>query len=309
MFVGIDVSKSQLDFAVLPSNERGHHANDEAGIAALVSFVRGLGATLIVLESSGGYEANAASALALAELPVAVVNPRQVRDFARATGTLAKTDEIDALILARFGEAVRPEIKPLPDEDARALTAFVARRRQLVEMLVAERNRRAHSHRSLRVGIDRHIKFLERELENADKDLGRAVEASPVWRAKDNLLQSVPGVGKATSRVLLASLPELGALNRREIAAIAGVAPLNRDSGQYRGKRTTWGGRADVRTALYMAALVASRFNPLLKAFYARLCAAGKPKKVALVAVMRKLLTILNSILKNEKPWAVREVA
>jgi len=306
MFVGIDVSKDRLDVGIRPHGESLGFTNNDEGISELVRMMTSKKPTLVVLEATGGFELPVAAAMAVAGIALAIVNPRQVRDFARATGKLAKTDKIDAAVLARFAEAVRPEPRPLRDEESRALSALVARRRQLVEMLVAERVRRATVHRSQWKSIDRHLAFLERELTRADLELGKAIEQSPLWKAKDELLQSVPGVGKATSRVLIAGLPELGLLDRKAIAALVGVAPFNCDSGKMRGKRSTWGGRADIRAALYMAALVASRRNPVLKAFYERLCSNGKPKKLALVAVMRKLLTILNSILRHETAWNVK---
>ena len=302
VFVGIDVSKDQLDVALRPSAERWAVANDDAGIATLVDRLGALTPALIVLEATGGLELPLTGALAVG-LPVVVVNPRQVRDFAKATGKLAKTDALDAAVLAQFAEAVRPALRPLPDAALQALSALLARRRQLLEMRTAEQNRLGMARPPVRKGIRAHIAWLDRRLAQTDDDLARAIRESPVWREKDDLLQSAPGVGPGLARTLLADLPELGTLNRKQIAALVGVAPLNRDSGTLRGKRTVWGGRATVRATLYMATLVATRFNPIIKTFYQRLLAVGKPKKVALTACMRKLLTILNAMLKHGTPW------
>jgi transposase len=258
---------------------------------------------LVVLEATGGMEIPAASALAVLGVPVVVVNPRQVRDFAKSTGRLAKTDALDARVLAHFAEAVRPEPRPLPDEQARQLSALLSRRRQISEMLTAERNRLQSADSTVCRRLNVHIRWLERELSDIDNNLDEAIKASPLWRVKSDILKSVPGIGPVVSFTLLSELPELGQLNRKEIAALAGVAPLNRDSGTLAGRRTVWGGRARVRAALYMAALVASRYNPVIKDFYLRLCARGKPKKVALTACMRKLLLILNSMVKNKEKW------
>jgi len=303
LYVGIDVSKSSLEVAVRPTDERWRVANDERGIEQISSHLRELGPALIVLEATGGLEVPLASALACAQQPVAVVNPRQVRDFARATGKLAKTDLLDAQVLAHFAEAVCPEPRPVPDERLQALSALLARRRQVMEMLTMERNRLHSARREVRERIKEHIAWLQKELESLDQDLSRSLRALPLWREQDDLLRSVPGVGRVTSLTLLAELPELGQLNRKQIAALVGVAPLNCDSGVLRGRRTIWGGRSQVRSALYMAALVATRHNPVIAAFYQRLCGAGKEKKVALVACMRKLLTILNAIVKHRTPW------
>ena len=302
-FIGIDVAKAQLEFACRPSGETATVSNDEAGIHALVAQCQAAAAALIVCEATGGYEAALVAALVTAGLPAVVANPRQVRDFAKATGQLAKTDAIDAQILALFAERVRPEVRPLPDAAAQALDALLTRRRQLIEMLVAERNRLLVASPAVRRDLQQHIRFLERRLREADHDLHTAVKASPVWRVKDDLLQSVPGVGRVVSLTLLAELPELGRLSHKEIAALVGVAPLNRDSGTLRGKRLVYGGRAPVRAVLYMAALVASRRNPVIRAFYERLRAAGKPAKVALTACMRKLLIILNAIARSGTRW------
>lgn len=302
-FIGIDVAKAQLGFAGRPSGERGAVPNDEDGIRALVAHCQACAATLVVCEATGGYEAPLVAALATAGLPVVVANPRQVRDFAKAIGQLAKTDAIDAQILALFAERVRPELRVLPDAAVDALDALLTRRRQLVEMLVAERNRLLVARPTIRHDLQQHIRFLERRLREADDDLHTAVKASPVWRVKDDLLQSVPGVGRVVSLTLLAELPELGRLSHKAIAALVGVAPLARDSGTLRGKRLVYGGRAPVRAVLYMAALVAARRNPVIRAFYERLRSAGKPAKVALTACMRKLLVILNAIARSGTAW------
>jgi transposase len=303
-FVGIDVSKAQLDVAVRPSGETWTVAHDEAGLSALVARLRGLAPTLIVLEATGGLEVVLAGALATAALPVAVVNPRQVRDFARSTGTLAKTDRLDAQSLAHFAEALRPQPRPLPDAQAQELSALLQRRRQLVEMLTAEKNRLPLAARRVRPQLQAHITWLQQQITQFDDDLRALVRSSPLWRAKDDLLRSAPGVGPVLATTLVAALPELGTLTRQQIAALVGVAPLNRDSGTFRGRRTVWGGRAQVRTVLYMSTLVAVRHNPVLAAFYQRLRAAGKAPKVALTACMRKLLTILNAMLKHHTRWA-----
>ena len=301
-FIGIDVAKAQLDVAVRPTGEHWTVPQTEAGVADLVARLQPLAPTLIVLEATGGLERLASAALAAAGLPVAVVNPRQVRDFAKATGRLAKTDRLDAQVLAHFAEAVRPQPRPVPEEQAQLLSAQLARRRQLVEMLTAEKNRLGTAPRPVRQRIQTHIAWLEQELRAVEDDLSTTLRASPVWREQDDLLRSVPGVGPVVSLTLLAELPELGTLNRKQIAALVGVAPLNRDSGTLRGRRTVWGGRARVRAVLYLAALVATRHNPVLRAFYDRLRAAGKPPKVALTACMHKLLLILNALLKHRTP-------
>ena len=258
---------------------------------------------LVVLEATGGYETAAVAALAEAGLPVVVANPRQVRDFARSTGKLTKTDRIDAELLALFAERVRPEVRPLPDAEAQEFTALLARRRQLLEMMVAEKNRLKVAPKPVAKDIRAHIEWLERRLKSVDSDLERRIKASPVWRAKEDLLRSVPGVGPVVSRTLIGELPELGQLNRQQIAALAGVAPLNRDSGTQRGKRMVWGGRRAVRVALYMAALTASQRNPTIRAFYQQLRDRGKPSKVALTACMRKLLVILNAMVRDGVQW------
>jgi transposase len=307
MYVGVDVAKAELVVAARPSDERWSVANDERGARTLAERLKRDAPALVVLEATGGYELAAVAALAAAGLPVVVANPRQVRDFARATGQLAKTDRIDAGVLALFAERVRPEVRPLPNEDAQELDAVLTRRRQLLEMLTAERNRlgqvAGRGRGPVKKSLKAHIAFLEHELRVADTDLGAMVRASPAWREKDDLLRSVPGVGPVLSLTLLAELPELGRLSRREIAKLAGVAPLARDSGTMRGHRYVHGGRATVRAVLYMAALVATRRNPVIRAFYQRLLAAGKPKKLALVACMRKLLTILNAMARSGARW------
>ncbi len=302
--IGIDVSKARLDVAMYPSGKRQSIANNKTEIKELVKGLAKVQARLIVLEASGGLERQVTRALASAELPVVVVNPRQVRDFAKATGQLAKTDSIDAWVLARFGDAVRPALRPLPDEATLEIRALTARRRQLVEMRVAEKNRLARASKSVRKRIEAHIGWLERELERADNDLDRSIRQSPIWQENAELLRSVPSIGPTTSRVLLAELPELGTLNRKQISALVGIAPLNRDSGTLKGHRMIWGGRATVRSALYMATLVATRFNPVIRDFYKRLRSKGKAAKVALIACTRKLLTILNSMIKHKTRWS-----
>ena len=303
VFVGVDVAKAELVVALRPGGESWTAPNDEAGIETLLERVRPLQPQLIVLEATGGYERAVVAALAAAGLPVVVANPRQVRDFGRSTGQLAKTDHIDAQILALFAERVRPAIRPLPDEATRTLDALLTRRRQVLEMLTAERNRLEHALPAVRRGITQHIRWLERRLHDVDHDLDQAIQSSSVWRAKENLLRSTPGIGPVVSRTLIGDLPELGMLNRKQIAALVGVAPLARDSGTLKGRRLVWGGRAPVRAALYMAALVASQRNPVIRAFYQRLVEAGKPKKVALTVCMRKLLTILNAMMKTNTAW------
>ncbi|MDP9479490.1 MAG: IS110 family transposase [Actinomycetota bacterium] len=302
----MDVSKGHLDAYVRPAGEHFGIPNDDAGIDSLVARLEAAPRpALVVLEATGGFERPLAAALAAAGLPVAVVNPRQARDdFARATGRLAKTDRIDAEVLARFAEAVRPVPRPVPDEEARALGELLARRRQIVGMLTAERNRLgAATARPVRRRIEAHVRWLEKELARTDRDLDEAIKESPTWRENEELLRGVPGVGPVLARTLLAELPELGSLAGKQLAALVGVAPLNRDSGTFRGRRAVWGGRATVRAALYMGALVAVRHNPAIREFYERLLAAGKPKKVALVACMRKLLLVLNAVLKHRTPW------
>ena len=305
--IGIDVSKGTLDAAAYHANQKWQFSNDEAGIEQLVRIFSELAPALVVMESTGGYETPVAYALHKAGIPCAVVNPREVRDFAKATKKLAKTDAIDARVLAHFAAVIEPEPHDIPDEQTQELEAIMARRRQVIQMLTAEKNRLHTARKPVKDAIEAHIAYLENELARSDTDLQGRIEESPIQREKYKLLQSVPGVGPNLCATLLVELPELGALNRREIARLVGVAPLNRDSGAHRGKRHVWGGRPQVRAALYMAALVAARFNPVIKQFYVRLCEAGKAKKVALVACMRKLLTILNSMLKHHLPWCFNQ--
>jgi transposase len=306
VFVGIDVSKDRLDICVRPSEEAFGVARDSEGLERLVERLRAISPALVALEATGGYETVVAGALAAAHLPLAVVNPRQIRDFARSTGKLAKTDRLDAAAIAHFAEAIRPPARRVADEEAQALGELVARRRQVIEMIVAEKNRRrlAGQPRVLKA-IDRHIDLLQAELSELDRDIDGAIRKSPAWQADADLLASVPGVGKATLRTLIAELPELGRLDRRKIAALVGVAPINRDSGAQRGRKTIAGGRAPVRPALYMAALVASRANPIIAAHYQKLRSSGKAAKQALTACIRKLLVILNAILRDRKPWSL----
>jgi transposase len=302
--VGIDVSKDALAIAVYPSGAQWTTATTDAAIATLVTQLTAVAPTLVVLEATGGYETAVAAACASGGLPVAIVNPRQVRAFAQAVGRTAKTDPIDATVLALFGAKVEPAPRALPDAATQALAALVARRRQLLEMLGAEQRRLGQAATNvIRRDLRNHIRWLERRVQDVDHDIDQAIQSSPLWRVQEDLLRTVPGVGPTTARTLLADLPELGRLDRRTIAALAGVAPFNRDSGRWRGRRTIWGGRASVRTSLYMAALVASRHNPVLAAFYQRLRARGKAPKTALVAVMRKLLTMLNAMLKHHTAW------
>ena len=300
-FVGIDVAKVALDVFLGSVGATFSVANDEVGIRELLRQLEP--ADFVILEATGGLEMPVASALAAAGIAVAIVNPRQVRDFARATGRLAKTDRLDAAALARFGEAVRPEARPLADEQAQALEALVTRRRHLVEMLTAEKNRRARAPKVLHRSIDEHIRWLEKRLAAFDDELGELIRNTPLWRERDEVLRSVPGVGKVLSSTLLAQLPELGMLNRKQIAALAGLAPFNRDSGSLRGSRCIWGGRAQVRRVLYMATVAGVRSNPVIKNFYSQLRARGKYPKSALTACMRKLLVILNAMLHNQTPW------
>lgn len=304
VFVGVDVSKDQLDVAVGAEGPTWTVTNDEAGVAALLENLGARPCELVVLEATGGFEVAVTTALAAAGLPVVVINPRQARDFARATGQLAKTDRLDARILALFAERVRPEPRPLPTDAARLLDALLTRRRQLIAMILAERNRLGFAPAPLKKPIEKHIRWLQRELENVDSDLGRTIQSSPVWRARETLFQSVPGIGPVISRTLIAELPELGYLNRKQITALVGLAPLANESGKHKGRRMVFGGRASVREALYMAALVASRRNPTIRTFYQRLRASGKPPKVALTACMRKLLTTLNAIARTGTPWS-----
>jgi transposase len=304
IFAGIDVSKARLDGACRGGGGAFAAPNDPAGIAAVVARMVALTPALVVVEATGGLEAPLAAALAAAGVPVAVINPRQARDFAKATGRLAKTDAIDAAILAHFAEAIRPEARPLPDADTRRLDALVSRRRQLVEMGTAEQNRlTATADAAVKADIEAHLAYLRGRLDGVDKELQAAIEASPAWKAKDDLLRGVPGVGPVVARTLMAALPELGTLSRKKIAALAGLAPMSRDSGTVHGRRGIAGGRGAVRSTLYMAALTAVRYNPVIRPFYQRMLAAGKPTKVAQVAVMRKLLTILNAMVHDARPW------
>ena len=307
-WVGIDVSKANLDIYVQPTGARWQMANTQPQLEALTEQLAALGPERIVVEASGGYEALLVATLVNRELPVVVVNPRQVRDFARALGQLAKTDRIDAQVLARFGEAIRPEVRALPDATTRALRALVSRRRQLQEMLTAEQNRLVSAAvqdapEPLREQLGQHIDWLRRQLADIDDEAHRQLQASAVWRAREDLLRTIPGIGPVTSATLLSQLPELGELDRKAVAKLVGVAPLNDDSGTLHGRRHIWGGRAEVRATLYMAALVATRHNPRIRDFYTRLRNAGKPAKVALVACMRKLLILCNSVLRAKTPW------
>ena len=302
--VGIDVSKDRLDVAVCPSGEAFIVERDAAGLERLAARLREVAPHIIALEATGGFETVAAAALAAAGLPVVVVNPAQIRSFARALGQRAKTDPIDAGVIARFAEAVRPQTRPLPDEATRLLADLVARRRQIIEMIGAERQREKRlTSAHLRKSIARLIRALEKELASVDEDIDGAVRGSTAWREKEDLLASTPGVGPTIARTLIAELPELGQLGRKQIASLAGLAPFTRQSGQWRGRSFVAGGRSAVRTALFMGAMVGKRHNPVLKAFFDRLVQAGKPKMVALIAVARKLLTILNAILRDRRPW------
>jgi transposase len=307
-FIGIDVAKAQLDIAIRPSGERWAVPNDAGDIMTLVERLQALHPALIVLEATGGWEHAVTSALATAGLPVVVVNPRQVRDFARATGQLAKTDALDARALAHFADVIRPTPRPLPDAQTQELRALLRRRQQRVVMRTAEQNRLTGTSTRLITDIEAHVAWLNVRIAMLDNDLEILLRASPVWRENDALLQSAPGIGPVCARTLLLELPEVGTLNRQQIAALVGVAPLNCDSATLRGRRTIWGGRAHVRTMLYMGTLVATRYNPRIKAFYQRLLAAGKLKKVALTACMHKFLTILNAMLKHRTPWQAQEV-
>ncbi|WP_375778312.1 IS110 family transposase [Bradyrhizobium sp. ma5] len=304
IYVGIDVSKDRLDVHVRPSGEVFAVARDGKGLEELVARLQVISPALIAVEATGGFETIVAAALAGAQLPLVVVNPAQIRHFAQAVGQRAKTDPIDAAVIARFVEAVKPEPRAMPDQEARLLAELVSRRRQIIEMIVAERQRekRAENVR-VRKSLARHIKVLEKELPEIDNDIDTLVRGSPVWRAKEELLVSFPGVSNTLARTFLAEVPELGALNRRQIASLAGLAPFTRQSGRWKGKSMIGGGRAKLRAGLYMAALSASRYHPQLKVFYRRLVTAGKPKMVALIAVARKVLTTLNAMLRDQKPW------
>lgn len=305
-YVGIDVSKATLDVAVHDVDVSREFNNNNKDVDRLVSELKALQPALVVLEATGGYEMPVACALAAADIPVAVVNPRQVRDFAKSTGKLAKTDAVDAAVLAHFGHAVKPQIRPLPAPDAQELKDLWTRRRQLMQMMTAEKNRLHIAPTPIAKLIKDTIAHLQKQLQQVDEDIDRRIRSSPVWREKDQLLQSVSGVGAVTSRVLVIGLPELGRLNRKQIAALVGVAPLNRDSGSFKGRRCVWGGRAHVRAALYMATIAAIRHNPVIAQYYRRLKDAGKPSKLAITACCRKLLTILNAIVRDRKPWALQ---
>jgi len=302
-FIGLDVSKDTLEVAVRPTEERKTFANQEDSLSLLIDFVKPFSPRLIVLEATGGLEKAAVCALAVAGLPVVVVNPRQVRDFAKAKGILAKTDKMDAGVIAQFGEAIRPEIRPLKTEEAQKLDALLSRRRQISQMITAEKNRLQSAPVWTRKDIQSHIAWMQKALDQFNQDLDRMVKESSIWRAKDEILQSVKGVGPVLSVTLISQLPELGTLQGKKIAALVGVAPLNRDSGKFRGRRTIWGGRAEVRSVLLMATRIAIRFNPVIRAFFERLKKAGKIRKVAETACMRKLLTILNAMMKNNTRW------
>ena len=302
--VGIDVSKSVLDVSLYPSGNTWQVEYSPPCITALAEELTDLGPAVVVVEATGGLEMSLTAALGAAGLPVAVVNPRQVRDFARATGRLAKTDKLDAQVLAQFGAMVRPPIRPLPDAARQELRALVTRRQQLLEMITAEKNRLRWTTPGIRHRIEVNVRWLREQLKELDRDLGDFLKSSPLWQEEARVLRSAPGVGPIVTATLIARLPELGSLNCKQVAALVGVAPFNRDSGTFRGKRKVWGGRGALRTALYMATLVATRHNPVLRAFYQRLCDAGKPKKVALIACMRKLLVILNSMIKHHRTWS-----
>ena len=306
IYVGVDVSKATLDVAVRPSGEAWSVSNDGAGVASLVARLTTLAPTLVVVEATGGLETFMVAELATV-VPVAVVNPRQARDFAKAIGRLAKTDRIDSELLARFGEAIQPEPRPLKDEQTEHLSAMISRRRQLADMIVAEGNRLKAASKKLQKGIEDHIDWMRRQLRLLEKDIDDSIKSSPVWREKEDLLRGVKGVGSVLAATMLAEVPELGRLNRKEVAALVGVAPMNRDSGTLHGKRRIWGGRAPVRRVLYMATLSAVRYNATFRRFYKRLLAAGKPKKVALTALMRKMLVVLNAMLRDMKPWKDEE--
>jgi transposase len=298
------VAKERLDVHVRPTGESIVVARDSEGVAALAERLKAMAPMLIVLEATGGFEVTVAAALAAVGLPLAIVNPRQIRDFARALGRLAKTDPLDAEVIARFAEAVRPTPRPLPDDQARALGELVARRRQIVEMMTAERNRRHQMTARKRLkAIERHLDWLQKELSEIEQELDQTIRGTPVWRESEDLLKSVPGVGDTLARTLIAELPELGRLTGKQIAALVGVAPFNRDSGQWRGKRMIAGGRAPIRSVLYRATLSATRCNPAIAVFYNRLIELGKPAKLALTACMRKLITILNAILRDRRHW------
>ncbi len=303
VFIGIDVSKARLDVAVHGQPQTWQVENNEPGLAELIQRVRALAPTLILLEATGGFELHLVAELCAAQLPTVVTNPRRARNFARSMGKLAKTDTIDARLLAQMGAALRPAPRPLPSEQEEHLTALLTRRHQLVEMITVEKNRLVTVRPTMRRDIEEHLAWLKEKLAKLDTEIDQFIQGSPLWQARDELLQSVPGVGRVTASTLLAELPELGTLTRQEIAALVGIAPINRDSGRRQGKRHIWGGRAPVRTVLYMAALSAKQHNPIIREFYERLLARGKEKKVALVACMRKLLVILNAMVRSQQLW------
>jgi len=304
-YIGVDVSQESLDVVAHPTGETHSFGNDSTGIADATAWLREVKPAIIVMEATGGMEVSLYVALQEASLPAAVINPRQIRDFARSLGILAKTDKVDAKVLARYAAIVQPEVRPLPDEEAHKLRTLVTRRRQLGEMIIAETNRaRATRDKAMKQRIHAHIEWLRQELANIDKDISRTIKENPVWQARDELLQSTPGVGPVLSSTLIAELPELGILSHKKIAALVGIAPFNRDSGKHRGERRIWGGRCKIRQSLYMAALSAARSNPAIETFYQRLVAGGKEKKVALTACMHKLLTILNAMLKHNSYWS-----
>jgi transposase len=302
-FAGIDVSKDDLEVCLRPQEERMCFAQTEDGWRLMCEFIQSFSPRLVVLEATGGLERGAVAALAVRGLPVVVVNPRQVRHFAISKGILAKTDKIDARVIAQFAESIQPEIRPLKDLEAQELDSLVTRRHQIIQMVAAEKNRLHSAPGWTRKDIRRHIEWLEKRLGKIEKDLDRMIQNSPVWRVKGEILRSMKGVGPVLCRTLLSDLPELGTLNRQKIAVLVGVAPLNRDSGRFRGRRSIWGGRAEIRSVLYMATVAAIRSNPVIRAFHERLVKAGKAPKVAITACMRKMLTILNAMLKNQTPW------
>ena len=302
-FVGVDVSKAELEIGVIPESKTWKESNDCQGIKQLIDNLVTLSPSVIVIEATGGYETLVASSLATAQLPVVVINPRHIRSFAKAIGILAKTDRIDRLVLAQCGKSIKPQPRPLKDEQAQELKAMLGRRKQLVEMLTMEKNRIDKATNIVLEYIHAHIFWLESQLQEVDKDLHNSIKNSPVWAEKDKIIRSIPGAGPVLSVTLISELPELGILNRRQIAALVGVAPFNCDSGKRKGYRRVWGGRALIRSILYMAALSAVRYNPAIKAFYKRLVAAGKKPKVSLTACMRKLLTIINSMVRNGSLW------
>jgi transposase len=300
---GIDVSKENLDVCVLPLGISRRFSNDESGCAELVEVLAAAAPSRVIFESTGGLEMLAVGIASAASLPVVIVNPRQIRDFAKACGLLAKTDKLDAKVIALFGQKIEPEIRPLKDEATQELSALISRRRQLVDMQTAEKNRLSTAPKAVRECIARHIEWLEQQICSFDDDISRFIQSSPIWKAKEQILTSVKGIGPVTAATLLAALPELGSVSRHKVSALAGLCPYNRDSGKLKGKRSIWGGRATVRSVLYMATLAAVRFNPVIKDFYDRLRKAGKLHKVAITAAMRKLLVILNAMLRDNRPW------